>query len=597
MDMRKFLFIIGFLFGQLYAQTAHIDSIRMELNGLDISLSRKFDLMTDMAWEYTYIQPDSVYSLGNRALSLARSIGDSSREAVAIGYLGLYFDVTGNREDAVEFYLKSYNRHIANKSYRDAASMLNNVGAVYFYSDDFEQALKYFEDAMALEEAHGGLYDKAGSWVNVGAVAKNMGDYVKALRYTRMGIKEYLRIGDTSNYYAFVSNLGSLYMTLNKMDSAEYYVSLPIPYNLRKNQLFSYGTNLRLLAQIYMSSDRLDEAYEVIQKSLDISYQIKNAESILSSQETMMTLFELKGEYKDAYLLRVEYDKLTDSIEGVEIMNNIAEKEAEFESKKKQMEIERLTIENEQDKQDQRNLQLFILLICAILIMTLILYNTNRKAGIKLREKNALIEDQMNEIAELAKESHHRIKNNLQSVVSILRLQSRATDSEEGKKQLQAAQERLEAISLLHQSLYSKDRFDVMDLKLFIDQLVVQIGAGNLDDDHPIRIKSEVEEIPVQAEYALPIALIINELVTNSLKYAFQENSLNPTITILVRKEEEKLYVRVEDNGEGFPEEFDFSKQHNFGYRLLQSLIRKMKGEMKISSSSGAIVDMYFERY
>lgn len=577
--------------------------MRLELNAPDLSDARKMDVLTDLAWEYTYLEPDSVLDLAQRALVLAKRTNDSLREAIAIGTLGLYYDVSGQREKAIHHYLQSYRMQLHNQQYVNASAMLNNVGIVYFYSEDFDQAWQYFKEAMELEEAHGELYDKAGSWVNLGATAKRMGKYDEALYYTRKGVQAYWQQGDSDRYFTYVSNLGSLYLQLGKIDSALQYVSLPLAYNKRKQQLFPLGNDLQLLSRIYLLEKKAEEALPVLMESLEIAEQIGNVEMALSGWELLSEAYQSQGNYTLALDAKEQYITFKDSVEGVEVRKQIAALQAEFESEKKELAIERLTQQNaigelriQQEKKDKANLYLVVALVSLLFLLMAVLYVQNQRSSKELSRKNELIEGQILEIQELARESHHRIKNNLQSVVSILRLQSRATQSEAGREQLEAAQKRLEAIALLHQSLYSKDRFDAMDLRSFLEQLVQRIEEGNLDEVVDVQFHLEVEVLPIQAEYALPVALIVNELITNSLKYAFVDGR-SGNIYLQAERLSQGMRLVVADDGVGFPENFDQIKQHNFGYRLLQSLIRKMKGSLSVYNEGGAHIELFFERY
>ena len=597
-----FVFLISIPLAVL-AQTSAIDSLRKELHSLDLSPRREIDLLSDLAWEYTYIQPDSVKALANRALFRAQSIGDSVREAIAIGTLGLYYDVSGQREQAIQFYLKSYHLQLHNENYVNASAMLNNVGIVYFYSEDFKNALKYFEQAMQLEVDHGGIYDEAGTWVNLGATAKRLGDYKKALLYSRKGMNAYLAQGDTNQYYAFLSNLGSLYLDLDRLDSAEYYTSLPIAYNRAHAQYYPLANALQLLSRIYLRRGEAKQVITLLKESMDLSRQIGNAETELSAWEVLMQAYEQLGEYPKALEASKNFYRLRDTLEGLEVRKQMAALEEQFESERKELQIAQLSQQNaigalsiQQEKRAKANLLVVVLLISLLCLLILALFIIKRKTNQELTAKNALIETQMHEIDELAKESHHRIKNNLQSVVSILRLQSRSSSTKEGSKQLEAAQQRLESISLLHQSLYDTERFDLMDLHTFIEKLVEQIRASSLSEDLKLEFKLELESIPIQADYALPIALIVNELITNSLKYAFAHRE-EAIIYIQAKRQENELHLVVGDNGSGFPSNFDLEKQQNFGYRLLQTMIRKMKGSISLSSENGARIEMILKRF
>lgn len=176
----------------------------------------------------------------------------------------------------------------------------------------------------------------------------------------------------------------------------------------------------------------------------------------------------------------------------------------------------------------------------------------------------------------LLHEVDHRVKNNLQMISSLIVIQSRTIDDEGIKASLRAMLERIEAVSTVHRRLYqSKDvsRFDVSD---FVRDLVTDLlGATGREG---IIADLDLHPVVIAADKATPVALMINELVTNAIKHGFSEPSTTPRIGVSLRRLDGHIHVEVSDNGKGMPEG---GPNASFGMKLVRSLGRQLHGEIE----------------
>jgi PAS domain S-box-containing protein len=176
----------------------------------------------------------------------------------------------------------------------------------------------------------------------------------------------------------------------------------------------------------------------------------------------------------------------------------------------------------------------------------------------------------------LLHEVDHRVKNNLQMISSLIVIQSRTIDDEGIKASLRAMLERIEAVSTVHRRLYqSKDvsRFDVSD---FVRDLVTDLlGATGREG---IIADLDLHPVVISADKATPVALMINELVTNAIKHGFSEPSTTPRISVSLRRLDGHIHVEVSDNGKGMPEG---GPNASFGMKLVRSLGRQLHGEIE----------------
>ncbi|WP_158973577.1 sensor histidine kinase [Cellulophaga sp. L1A9] len=193
----------------------------------------------------------------------------------------------------------------------------------------------------------------------------------------------------------------------------------------------------------------------------------------------------------------------------------------------------------------------------------------NNSINLRLEERNTLL-----------KEIHHRVKNNLQVITSLLNLQSRYIKDEETKSMLKYSQYRIKSMALLHESLYRSDDLSKINYKDYLNQLVNGLIVSMKGSNTKITLDLDVDEIYFNIDTSIPLGLIINELVTNSLKYAFSENI--GTITIALKKQANNSFLlRLSDNGKGFPKSVTFRNTETLGLKLVHKLVLQLRGNIE----------------
>jgi len=195
----------------------------------------------------------------------------------------------------------------------------------------------------------------------------------------------------------------------------------------------------------------------------------------------------------------------------------------------------------------------------------------------------------------LFKEVHHRVKNNLQIVSSILALQERYLKDPNAIKAIMDSQNRIAAISLIHQKLYSKESITAISVKDYIDDLVDSIIQALKIDADKIVYTSKIENLLLEVASITSIGLILNELVLNSLKHNANEEILNLHIDLY--KEKETIVLKVADNGKGLPRDFDYKKSESYGMRMISSLSKKLKADLLFNSNKGLEVTLIIKKY
>jgi two-component sensor histidine kinase len=188
----------------------------------------------------------------------------------------------------------------------------------------------------------------------------------------------------------------------------------------------------------------------------------------------------------------------------------------------------------------------------------------------------------------LLKEIHHRVKNNLQIVYSLFRLQLRQIDDPRAIEILTDSQSRISAMALVHKTLYQPKKQSSIYLKEYIQELAASIFESYGVIPELITLKTSMDPISMDIDTVMPIGLIINELVANSIKYAFPKDQAGEIEIVLAKKKNGDYLIQVSDNGIGLPDNFDPRETSSLGLQLVINLTEnQLMGEIEVDGSHG----------
>jgi two-component sensor histidine kinase len=246
----------------------------------------------------------------------------------------------------------------------------------------------------------------------------------------------------------------------------------------------------------------------------------------------------------------------------------------------------KIALQSEQLKEERTRLWAVLAVLGIAIVGGALLFRLTRILRKRNEEKEFLI-----------KEIHHRVKNNLQVLSSLLYLQSRHIKDNAALDAVREGQNRVEAIGLIHQKLYMGDNLSAVEMQDYLYNLGdTLLDAFGLDDDR-VKINYQVEPLLLDVDTAIPLGLIINELVTNSLKYAFPADRHGTVDIALWKNGAGKLCLKVADDGVGKAGAPEPKNSTSFGTNLVNILSKKLKGTPQVLAAEGYATLIEFENF
>lgn len=207
------------------------------------------------------------------------------------------------------------------------------------------------------------------------------------------------------------------------------------------------------------------------------------------------------------------------------------------------------------------------------------------------KEARAKITQSLKEKEVLLAEIHHRVKNNLAVISGLLQMQIWEAENEFAANALQQSQLRVRSIALVHEKLYQSDSLSYIEFDTYIRDLLEAIQDTYLHGDSKIQVNTELEKIVVNINQAIPCSLLINELVVNSFKHAFDEEEKG-VITISMKKQDDRVMLRVKDDGKGM--DLEEQESQSMGMSLIETLTKQLDGTLTLQSEDGLSVEVQF---
>ncbi|MCW5516605.1 sensor histidine kinase [Muriicola sp. Z0-33] len=393
-------------------------------------------------------------------------------------------------------------------------------------------------------------------------------------------------------------NIGQANIQLRKYEEALPYLENGIAI-IRENKIGIYSIDVieftLALSESHLKLGNIEKAKEY----LDTDLNLVKTDHIYKRNRLLSMYYDGIQDYKNATFFLQKNMRINDSIDKTDtslkkqqLATIVAQYEVEDVRRsldKKRMEMEIKDIEM-QAKDERINL-VFISLIFTLLGFAGLVYAYLKsiKNQRLIAEQKHIIENSLVEKDSLLKEIHHRVKNNLQMVSSLLSLQTKNTRSKAAIEALEEGKTRVKAMALIHQKLYQNDDLSVIEMQGYIESLINSVQSVFKKGGHNINITIDAEGVELDIDRAIPFGLILNELVSNSFKYAFPEENDDGKIYIHLRKNGEHGFFEYTDNGIGLPEDSEERAGSSMGIRLMNRLVNQLQSTLNIDKTSEGV--------
>lgn len=458
-------------------------------------------------------------------------------------------------------------------------SYYNDVGVYYNRMKRSDSALFYFLKAdgyisMKLtytrNKTHYQFF-KALIEGNMALAYTNTGDYSKAVPYLLTDVYYSKRVNDMQSAFNSCVLLSTCYIKLDKMHLAELYAD-----SAREISIAYYTKPLVKLKLLYLEAELLDAQGKAPQAIEKFKAYMNLKDSISSSEKELQLINQ-------------------------QVALDIQKKDNELNSKN---EVIKSAAVNEGKQKVFRAYLMAGLIITIILVGFLVYTNTNSKRreeelGMKNQQiqiQNKQIEASLKEKEMLLREIHHRVKNNLQIINSVINLQSEKTQEGELNDVLAELKGRISSIALTHQMLYQKGTANSVVLCEYMQNLIAQIYKSYENENVKVNYSCNNQEFSVNIDTAIPMGLLVNEIMTNSFKHAFKKTKAG-VIDITNEISGNQVNLIIKDNGSGFPQNFDktLEKPNSLGFELIAILIKQIEATMKMENYNGARFTISFK--
>jgi two-component system, sensor histidine kinase PdtaS len=491
--------------------------------------------------------------------------------------LGTLYTMLGDFDQSVNYYLESIKTAEKWGNQKGIVFSQQNISTTYLKAKNYDMALQNIEKTHQSALKLGDSLRLANVLRVYGNIRTALGDYPEALEKHEAAKAIFENLGNLECLAESYLSIGDIYFQLKNYAKAEEYFS-----ECKKQTAYlpnyAHAEFFNKSGKLYQAQNKIPLAIDAFQESLNLTDSLGFIEIARENHLALATIFSEKKQTDLAFNHLKIADKLSESLFQENKQKSLSEAQFKFDIEKRDIQIDA-----QQQQLSQSNLIRWIL-VSGLLALAVLLYFTWRQMRAKQHgnKRNELI----------IKELHHRVKNNMQTIASMMRLQARQAQDPLVSAILLENKARLETFSMLHQQLYVADNIGTLNLQPFIQDIIEKIRYSNGLDDKQLQTHIRLENTNLDVEIALSVGLILNELLTNSLKYAYPSLNKSKPLKITIDILNDRFHYA--DNGECLPTDFDFKNNAGFGIQFIASFAHQIKGKYKFFVDKGVHFDLIF---
>jgi two-component sensor histidine kinase len=554
-----------------------------------------------------------------------------------LGNIGLTFQNQGDAEQAITYQLKALKIRQAIGDKKGLAVSYSNIGHIYHFQGKYNEALSYLLNGVKIFDEIGDKRNAALTYDDIGMIYRDKGAYDEALKYASLSLKMNEEVDNKYGLANSNNQLGYIYNMIKKPEDAlnYYYKALKIAeaQGLKMPMANSYfyigaiyfdkadydvalknystalqiykeaedkaneGIMLTEIARTYKAQGKLKPALESILQSIQLIKETDQLQKLAHAYKHAAEISSALKNYKAAFDFEVLYKQAYDSLYNNEQDKKLNKMQINFDFEKKAA-----TLKAAQDKKDalaaeeskrQKTIRNYTLIgLALVMIFSIVVYRQRNKIAKEKKRSDQLVLDK----EMLIKEIHHRVKNNLEVISSLLELQSEGIDDEKAKAAVIEGQSRVQSIALIHHKLYRTDDVSAVEFNSFVNDLYKQVASVFKQLGSEIDFEVEANQTQISIDTAVPIGLILNELLTNTFKYAIKKDKQNKIKVKLDSADSTGLCkIIYSDNGPGMPATFELKNSTSLGMKVIQLLTKQIGGKLNFYNQNGSVFEIPFK--
>ncbi|MBN4077659.1 tetratricopeptide repeat protein [bacterium AH-315-C20] len=481
-----------------------------------------------------------------------------------------------------------------------------NMGNVLKNLGKSDQAKKKYMNACAVFTKYEMKSNQASCLNNLGNLYKSEEKYDSAYFYLSKTLRLRLELDDDILLSYAYHNMANLYSDMGKFDSAIYYINASLAIKSQYNNRFDVSTDYESYGAIYAKQKKWKRAIFYYKQAFEIYDSVGFAEDRMKLAKELAMAYHQNGDNtKSASMFKLHFEIL-DSINAANSSNLLQNELSQYEYFTDSIQSEQLRLQKQlllaQDEKkrlatesSQKRLFYPVIIFGLLVLMIARFLVSTRKRLAQTREYQAVLQSQNEELRKtliskeekeiLLKEIHHRVKNNLQIINSLIRLQSNFMDKGNFREKLMETENRIRSMGLIHEKLYKSDDLASLSIRNYIEELSIHI-LESYENNLRVKFKFEIQEQNLGIDSLIPLGLIINEILSNSLKYAFFEREQGK-VFLQFYIEDKKTYINIWDDGIGAVMTVDELKEDSLGMDLIWSLTDQLDGIVKLDTGNG----------
>lgn len=471
----------------------------------------------------------------------------------------------------------------------EIADAQGSIGLANLYLHEYQTAISYYLKQEEILVTRNNFYELTKTYTGLGEAYNSLKQYEKGLAYHLKSLQMSKKMNFMPSLSNSLQNVAyTYYLMQGNLNIALDYVTESTRINTRIRNHNKLADNYLLSGRICLFIRDYPKAITVLERSLVLAQQYNNPKVVMDASGLLCTYYADKGAYEKAYRYNQINNEISDSLMSRDNLKRITQLEMQraYDKQNNESEFRHLQEKMVMEAELRKDRMIRNYSLAMGLLLTgfgFFLYYSYRKSKTADKEKEALL-----------KEIHHRIKNNLMVISSLLNLQSGTITDDNTRNAMRESQNRVKSMALIHQLLYQSERFTGIDFAQYLEELMQYLQISYSKPDKNINYLIRAESIKLDIDTAVPLGLITNELTTNAYKYAFSDNGGGNIIVDFNKTPDHKYLLRVSDDGKGMPEGFDLDGSSTLGLKLVKILSRQIKAKLTFSGHKGTEFKVVF---